>query len=270
MADFDFGRSATQGARHYQEDTAAVWPGGDDELSLPENAGSASREDDLIAVLADGMGGHAGGALASRTVCETFLAACACRNGPVPERLVAALEAANSAVAEQVVREPMLAGMGSTVIGTYFSDAGVEWISVGDSPLLLYRRGEVAVLNEDHSLAPELDRLVELGHMSVDEALHDPRRHMLRSAVTGEDIDLVDVSLRPLQLEPGDYVILASDGLHTLDNGEVARIVQAYGKDGPGAVASALIRAVEAMREPHQDNATVVAVRLKPEASKSA
>ena len=48
--------------------------------------------------------------------------------------------------------------MGSTLVGTAFGASGVEWVSVGDSPLFLFRRGEVAVLNEDHSLAPELDR----------------------------------------------------------------------------------------------------------------
>jgi serine/threonine protein phosphatase PrpC len=83
--------------------------------------------------------------------------------------------------------------------------------------------------------------------------------------VTGDDLDLVDVSRRPLALEAGDYVILASDGLHTLDQTEVQRIVAAYAEDGAEAVASALIREVEAMRDPHQDNTTVIAVRPLPE-----
>jgi protein phosphatase len=75
---------------------------------------------------------------------------------------------------------------------------------------------------------------------------------------------LVDVSRRPLKLEVGDYVILASDGLHTLETAEIARLVAAYGADGAEAVAKGLIREVEQLREPHQDNATVIAVRLKP------
>jgi len=87
---------------------------------------------------------------------------------------------------------------------------------------------------------------------------------MLRSAVTGDDIDLVDLSRRPLKVEQGDYIILASDGLQTLEATEIQRIVAAYADDGAGAVANALIRAVEALKDPHQDNATVVAVRLVP------
>src|SRR5262249_14436142 len=78
----------------------------------------------------------------------------------------------------------------------------------------------------------------------------------------GDDLELIDVSPRPLTIEGGDYIILASDGLQTLDWSEVERVVAAYAEDGADAVARALIRAVENMRDPHQDNTTVVAVRV--------
>jgi protein phosphatase len=175
--------------------------------------------------------------------------------------LIAALKAANGAIATKIEESPLLAGMGSTLVGASFGASGLEWVSVGDSPLFLFRRGEIALLNEDHSLAPELDRLVSEGRLTDEDARRDPRRHMLRSAVTGEEIDLIDVSRRPLALESGDYVVLASDGIATLDTGELARVIQGYGADGAAAVASAIIRAIEAVREPYQDNATVLVVR---------
>jgi serine/threonine protein phosphatase PrpC len=267
MHAFDHASRATRGARNYQEDTALVWPGLD--TSAPEQAVVATNGSGtpLVAVLADGMGGHAGGALASRMACESFIKSYAAADLPekaeLPEteRLVEALRAANDAIAATVSTNPMLTGMGSTLVGVVFSTAGVEWVSVGDSPLLLYRRGEIAMLNEDHSLAPELDRMAAAGKITAEEARKDPRRHMLRSAVTGDDIDMVDVSRTPLRIEPGDYIILASDGLQTLETSEIERVVTAYAADGPQAVANALIRAVEAVRDPHQDNATVVAVR---------
>ncbi|HKZ96512.1 MAG TPA: protein phosphatase 2C domain-containing protein [Hyphomicrobiaceae bacterium] len=262
MTPFEHASRATRGARSYQEDTATVWPGPD-----PSGSGTGangSQPGELVAILADGMGGHAGGALASRMVCEAFLGAYQSHEGTRRERLVAALKAANEAIAATVSANPLLSGMGSTLIGAAFGPDGVEWVSVGDSPLMLYRRGEIALLNEDHSLAPELDRLAAAGRMSEEEARRDPRRHMLRSAVTGEDIDLVDLSRRPLEIEPGDYIILASDGLQTLESSEIGRVVSAYASDGASAVANALIRAVEAVRDPHQDNATVVAVRPLP------
>lgn len=265
MLAFEHASRATKGARAYQEDTALFWPavvGDGGEVLRAANPGAAAEEEAaVVAVLADGMGGHAGGALASRMACESFVRAYAETGGSNRERLVEALRAANDAIAVTVETNPMLAGMGSTLVGVTFGAHGVEWVSVGDSPLMLFRRGEIALLNEDHSLAPELDRLAAKGEITEEDAKRDPRRHMLRSAVTGEDIDLVDVSLRPLKVEPGDYIILASDGLQTLEAAEIERIVSAYGGEGPAAVVNALIRAIEALKDPHQDNATVVAVR---------
>jgi PPM family protein phosphatase len=260
MHAFDYASRASKGARDYQEDSSAFWS------AVGSTAGAAPPDgaSRLVAVLADGMGGHTAGALASRMVCESFVASYAGLNGSRPERLLEALRSANDAIAAKVDANPVLSGMGSTLVAAALSDEGVEWVSVGDSPLLLYRRGEIAHLNEDHSLAPELDRLAALGRMTVDQAKADPRRHMLRSAVTGEELDLVDVSRRPLVLEEGDYVILASDGLHTLETPEIERIVSAYAADGAEAVAGAIIRAVEAIRDPHQDNTTVIAVRPVP------
>jgi protein phosphatase len=194
-------------------------------------------------------------------VCETFLSAFANGAETLPQRLVAALDASNRALARKVEEDPLLSGMGSTVIGAAFGPEGLQWVSVGDSPLFLYRRGEMALLNEDHSLAPELDRLAAAGRITQTQARTDPRRHMLRSAVTGEEMELVDVSRRALALEPGDYVILASDGLQTLEPDEIVRIIDAFASAGPQAVADALIREVDMMRDEHQDNATVVAVR---------
>ena len=74
----------------------------------------------------------------------------------------------------------------------------------------------MALINEDHSLAPLLDELAPRPHLGRAGAT-DPRRHMLRSAVTGDEIELVDLSHEATSLLPGDHVMLASDGIHTLD-----------------------------------------------------
>ncbi len=259
MLNFDRAVRATKGARDYQEDAALLWPGTgllEPLAVLPPGDGR------LFAILADGMGGHAGGALASRLCCDNFLAAYADHHGTIVENLLHGLVAANDAIAAKVEDNPLLSGMGSTLVATTFGPEGLDWVSVGDSPLLLWRHGEIAMLNEDHSLAPDLDKLAAAGKMSASEAKRDPRRHMLRSAVTGEEIDLVDISRKPLLLEPDDVVILASDGLQTLDNQEIARVIAAYVTDGATGIASALIRAIDALREPHQDNATVVVVQV--------
>ncbi len=267
MLTFDYAMRATKGAREYQEDKAVMWPDAGEPFS-PTASTQVTQDGTRLAVLADGMGGHAGGALASAMCCETFIKRFAqgahVTAGDNPSLvLLSALEAANDAIATKVASNPMLSGMGSTLVAVVFGTEGIHWVSVGDSPLLLWRRGEIALLNEDHSLAPDLDRLAAAGKITSAEAKRDPRRHMLRSAVTGDDIDLVDISRVPLVLEPDDYIILASDGLQSLDNSEIARIISAYGSDGAQAVASALIRTVEGLREPHQDNATVIVVRAQ-------
>jgi serine/threonine protein phosphatase PrpC len=245
----------TKGARPYQEDMAVTWRD-------PEGVEAFSAARNLLAVLADGMGGHAGGALASRTVCEAFLGAfTSSATCPVAERLRQALEASDQAIAREVASQPRLHGMGSTLLAVNFGAEGLQWISVGDSPLYLYRRGEIASLNEDHSLAPALDQLAAEGRITAEQARNDPRRHMLRSAITGDKPDLVDQSRQPLPLAEGDFVILASDGIHALEPHEIARLAGAYGAEGCEALATALIRSVEDMRLPHQDNTTVVVVR---------
>ena len=236
---------ADQGARNYQEDAAAVRP----------------RVGGLAAVLADGMGGHAGGAVASEVASTHFLDAFSAAAGDEMSRLAEALDLANAALADKAAGRPELRGMGCTLLGASFGPASLDWISVGDSPLYLVRGGDILRLNEDHSLAPEIDRLVALGRMSEDMARIDPRRHVLRSALMGGEIELVDRSQTPLALEPGDIVILASDGIHAIPEAEIARVAASAAT--PDAAAEALIAAVAAAGDPHQDNTTVVVVQIR-------
>jgi len=240
---------ADQGARSYQEDAAAVRP----------YAGG------LAAVLADGMGGHAGGAVASEVASTGFLEAFLAAAGEARVRLVQALDLANTAIAERASGRPELRGMGCTLVGASFGPEGLSWISVGDSPLYLVRGGQLRRLNEDHSLAPEVDRLAALGRISWDLAKIHPERHVLRSALMGSEIELIDASEAPLALQPGDLVILASDGIHTIPDSEIARLCAAV--ETPDAAAEALLAAVAAAGDPHQDNTTVVVVRILQDAA---
>ena len=267
---------ASQGARSYQEDAAAVWPGVGAEPDMPPSplAPRGVPPDGIVlaAVLADGMGGHAAGDVASNTICGIFLQRLGAEPAPVPDsmqaRLARSLDAANAAIGATVEANPGLRGMGATCVGlvahaanldtTGLDTIGLDWISVGDSPLYIFRRGTLLRLNADHSLAPELDRLVAEGRMSAAQALADPRRHQLRAAVTGDDLDLIDAPDELLQLEAGDAIVLASDGLLTLDDEDIRRLIGAYRDDGAGAIADALIRAVDAAGAVHQDNTTVV------------
>jgi PPM family protein phosphatase len=251
---FEHATRASKGARSYQEDAVAV-------REEPAGGGAGRHQaDSLIAVLADGMGGHTGGAVASSTACEAFVSAYAAASGGEAERLEEALYEANLAIAGGVVDNPALIGMGCTLVGTLFGPSGLGWVSVGDSPLFLVRGDQIAQLNADHSLAPEIDKLAAAGKMSWEDARADPRRHYLRSAVTGAEIEMIDRSPAPVALTTGDIVILASDGIQTLSQESILDVVLRYAGEGPDAVARALLAAVVAVGEPHQDNATVVVV----------
>ena len=216
----------------------------------------------VVAVLADGMGGHAAGDVASNIICGIFLQQFGVSVGSAQAKLAASLAAANAAIGAKVAANPGLNGMGATCVGIAFSATGLEWISVGDSPLYIYRGGSILRLNADHSLSPMIDQLVAEGKLTAEQGDQDPRRHYLRSAVTGEDLDLVDVSDLALPLESGDVILLASDGLLTLEDDDIRRLIGAYRDDGPDALAEALIRTVDGAGAVHQDNTTVVVVMV--------
>src|SRR5262249_13833633 len=119
MPPFEHAVAATRGARDYQEDTAAFLSDGGEPVALSNDGPGYDRSG--LAVLAAGMGGPAGGGVASRTVCDHFLKSAATAQGDVSERLIAGLGAANAAIANKISENPLLAGMGSTLIGAAFS-----------------------------------------------------------------------------------------------------------------------------------------------------
>lgn len=254
---FVFASRASKGARSYQEDAIALHAERADGASTQGPDGTASG---LTAVLADGMGGHVGGARASEVACGHFLGAFIESAGEIPSRLQGSLEVANAAIQSEADANPTLTGMGCTLIGAAISERGIEWVSVGDSPLFLIRKGEIVVLNEDHSLAPEIDRLAEAGKITWEAAQADPRRHFLRSALTGSEIELIDRSVRPLPLEKDDIVILASDGIHTLSLEDIHTITRAHIAEGPGLVAERLLKTVADRKQAFQDNTTLIIV----------
>ena len=231
------GRFAAQqipGGREYQEDDYGLIERGD-----PDTDGGE------VLLLADGMGGHVSGDTASRMVVKTFAETFHDTEGPIPDRLRACLTAANDALAEATDENPELKGMGSTVVAAVISQHGLDWISVGDSPLWLFLNGKLHRLNADHSMAPVLANLVAVGRMTEEEAATDSNRHALRSAVMGDEIHLIDVSSQPIAIRKSDRLLLASDGVMTLEDEEIARIIENKHDAPLEEVAEALIHAVE-------------------------
>lgn len=207
--------------------------------------------DGLLTVVCDGMGGHHHGAVAADSAAAAFSEAFAAASSvPMSERMTGALESANLAVGK-LAEESSLYG-GTTLVAAYIGAGVVRWISVGDSALLLWRRGRLVRLNADHSMRPLLNGIVESGSDTC---------HMLRSALTGEPPELVDSSATPIPLLPDDRLILCTDGADgVLSPGHVSDDVREILTSRTGKEASELMALICRAGTPGADNATVLVV----------
>ena len=240
------------GSRDYQEDTLAA-------QLLAGDTGAHAGE--LLLVLADGMGGHVSGDVASRLVAEQFSEAYEKSTTNIPDALRSSLDTANEQLANSMEQSPKLGGMGTTLIGCAIREDRLYWISVGDSPLWVYRDGALQRLNADHSMVPLLNDMVKTGLLDREAARTDVRRHLLRSAVAGKAIELTDVCEQPWQLQAGDIVILASDGVETLADDELVTLLENPQDLSVQALADSLMTAIEVAAHSTQDNASVILFR---------
>ena len=242
-----------QGARPYQEDAFGTL-----------EVDTAGETPALLMILADGMGGAAGGATASSTVVDVFTREFPISSGNTDVRFRQCLEATTVSLSEQETDDPRLKGMGSTVVAALYDGHRIEWLSVGDSPMWLFTNGTLVRLNADHSMVPVLQRLVGAGKLSPEKARGDWRRNMLRSAVTGSAAEMVDCAYRACRLQSDDFLVIASDGLETLSEEEIARELRAASGNAEAA-ANALFSAVRAASGPSQDNVTFLLLSAGPD-----
>lgn len=238
-------------------------------MICPDESSSTSAE--VLAILADGMGGEADGEKASQSIVRSFSCAYAEEfssrhdNG---RRLETALKRANADLALLKRDQSVAQGAGATLIALSILQDGLGWVSVGDS-LLYHQRGEeITKVNNAHTWEWELQRRVASGRMTASEAAADKGpRHALYAAVCGESIPAADlVKLVPCQV--GDRFIIASDGLQPLiDKGwESILNNEQLRKAPPSQVRDTLLKELKKIDYRHQDNATVIVVDILPHA----
>lgn len=180
---------------------------------FPDSSGES--EGPAVLIVADGMGGHVAGEVASRLAVNA-----AASTDVEPTDRVAA---GNRAIREEVAREPSLEGMGTTMtLVSLEPDGRARFGHIGDSRAYLYRNGQLSQITEDHTVAGEM---AVLGQISPDEVDSHPQRHMLTRTLGLTrfiDVDEIDLSL-----ESGDRLLLCSDGLtEMIDNDQIAKTLE--------------------------------------------
>jgi protein phosphatase len=218
--------------RDHNED--AIWP----------EPGSGDSIGPLLVAVADGMGGHAGGEIASRTAIDTAVGV----GGSAALRI----QAANLAVLDDANRRPRLAGMGTTLtLAVIGPDGRVDLGHVGDSRAYLFRAGALNMVTTDHSYISEM---MAAGRLTPEEAAIHPYRSVVTRAIGLEPA--VDVDTFELELTPGDRLLICSDGLSSLiDDAAIAGVLN---ESDPAAAARGLVEA--ANRAGGDDNISVIIV----------
>jgi protein phosphatase len=235
----------------------------------PENqdhvfAGRISRTDErYLFAVADGVGGREGGAWASERTLQLLL-----QEVSVPGvGFQAAIMAANRAVFDEASRSSERSGAATTLTAVLVEGTTFTWANVGDSRGYILRDGRLHQITRDHSLVEEE---IEAGRLTREEAARSPHRNVITRSIGHQPAVDVD-SKGPFQLEPGDMLLLCSDGLHQLvstdEMTEHALSMQ------PPAAADALIRLANERGSP--DNVSVVIAAferdtLSPEGAKPA
>lgn len=218
----------------------------------------------VAAVVADGMGGHQAGDIASQMAIEKIQEELSRlpHDATEEERIAAvklAVEAANQDVYKHASEREQFHGMGTTVVVTVATPERLVIGHIGDSRAYLSHADRFVQLTEDHSLVNEL---VKSGQITPDEAQHHPRRNVLTRALGTET--RVQVDVRAFDWQEGDIVLLCSDGLSGLVAGETLREVLLSGEPLEDKVDLLVQHALEAGGD---DNITVVLIENKPAAS---
>jgi protein phosphatase len=202
-----------------------------------------------VFAVADGMGGHAGGDVASQTASTAFASTFA-ETGSV----VAAMHSANRAVIERATSQPELSGMGTTMTAFQVVGPALLGAHVGDSRLYRCRAGELSQLTRDHTVAQER---IEEGTLTKSDAMQHPFSSMLTRALGLQRV--VEVDVIEERVETGDLLLLCSDGLTgLLTDDDLAHLLSST--EGLESVADQMI--TTANQRGGYDNITVVLVRI--------
>jgi serine/threonine protein phosphatase PrpC len=264
MFKFDNASAISQGGRDYQEDAIV--------------SDFSNGADIGFAVLSDGMGGHAAGDVASKiVVTEVFRELTfqreriAANPAALAEILQNAALSANACLKNHMNAYPDTNGMGATLVACIVVRDQLHWISVGDSPLFLFRDNVLQQLNEDHSLGPHIDLMVQSGVITSEEGQNHPERNVLTSVLAGQTkLFQIDCPSKALLLKAGDTIIVASDGLQYLTNDSILQVLRDRPMARSADITDALMSKLHDLGDPDLDNVSMSLIQVRAAAHESA
>lgn len=216
--------------------------------------GKISRtEERYLFAVADGVGGREGGAWASERALQLLLEEISAQN----VGFQAAIMAANRTVYEEASRNRERRGAATTLVAALVEGSSFTWANVGDSRLYILRDGDLHQLSRDHSLVEEE---LAAGRITPEEAAHSTYRNVITRSIGNQPAVDVD-SEGPFQLEPGDILLLCSDGLHQLVTS--SEMIEHAVSMTPAEATDALIRLANQRGGP--DNVSVVIFAFQPQ-----
>lgn len=246
------------------------WPG-KDPAGMPE---CFDTDKCILLAVADGMGGHAGGDVASKIVIDELDKGIQSLQEENTDHLKKAGElivSAHLAILEGARANPYLSGMGSTICALLFKDDFATPLHVGDSRAYLYRNGIMGQLTRDHS---EIQVLIELGLIASEEARYHPRKGIILKNLGSEPrYGKFEVETsEELKLREGDIFLICSDGLtDMLDDSEIRKIIMETREEPLSVLSQAASRLIEeANSKGGFDNITVILAVVEKEPVASA
>ncbi|HTW44806.1 MAG TPA: Stp1/IreP family PP2C-type Ser/Thr phosphatase [Acidobacteriaceae bacterium] len=212
-----------------------------------------------VFAVCDGMGGAAAGEVASRIAVDTLIQRLCAVTTPEDRRqaLEESIDAANRLVYAQASRDDALRGMGTTLVAVAIQSGHALIGHVGDSRCYLFRKGQLTRETNDHSL---VDEQVRLGHMTQEDADRSPLRNVITRAIGTQRS--VEAEIADLPLEPGDMLLLCTDGLtREVSEDRIARILRGSGA-GTETVRDLCQQLIDAANAAgSHDNVTAILVR---------
>jgi serine/threonine protein phosphatase PrpC len=218
---------------------------------------------EILLVVADGMGGHQGGEVASRMAIGTLGKLCREGDGDAPTRLQHAIERANFEIHKLASKDRTLKGMGTTIVALLLCEKGPSFVAhVGDSRLYRLRSKDFEALTEDHSVVA---LMIRNGTITPEEARDHPKRNQVMRALGVWDETEVDIA--SLEIQTGDTFLLCSDGLYGMLPDEDLKALADRAPDSHTGVAWMIDAANQAGGS---DNITAMVVQVHESTSESA